>query len=70
MSEYGLKMSLYGFSGYSNKLTNFMSFTAYQLIKRQRQTYAIACYIAVHEQLIIYSVGRLDFGVAFYYNKE
>jgi len=47
-----------------------MSFTAYQLIKRQRQTYAIACYIAVHEQLIIYSVGRLDFGVAFYYNKE
>jgi hypothetical protein len=32
--------------------------------------YAIACYIALHEQLIIYSVGRLDFGLVFYNNKE
>ena len=64
-------MRLYGFSGYSNKSTNFMPFTAYQLIKRQKEkTHAIAYYIAVHEQLIIYSAGGLDFGLVFYNNKE
>jgi hypothetical protein len=47
-----------------------MSFTAYQLIKRQTKTYTIAYYISVHDQLIIYSVGRLDFGLVFYNNKE
>jgi hypothetical protein len=45
-------MSLYGFSWYSNKSTNFVTFKAYKTNKMTDKIYETEYYVALYEELI------------------